>query len=164
MLRVAALAAAKSGTPPCYGLHLLRQTCTAWQLIPAAEGQSGATTSALHTMSSFGSDHRSAFSCLSQAGPSFGTSYCNLHIVRGVGSPAAAQVCILSAWTSQRHLMTVLSHRGRSQHPIPPMAVLLLVSMSILYCRSCNAHSISLLFAFCCISVLMMLLTVRCKP
>lgn len=162
MLRVAALAAAKSGTPPCYGLHLLRQTCTAWQLIPAAEGQSGATTSALHTMSSFGSDHRSAFSCLSQAGPSFGTSYCNLHIVRGVGSPAAAQVCILSAWTSQRHLMTI--HRGRSQHPIPPMAVLLLVSMSILYCRSCNAHSISLLFAFCCISVLMMLLTVRCKP
>ena len=164
MLRVAALAAAKSGTPPCYGLHLLRQTCTAWQLIPSAEGQTGAATSALHTMSSLGSDHRSAFSYLPQAGPSFGTSYCNLHIVRSIGSPAAAQVCILSAWTLQRHLITILSQRGRSQHSFHPMAVLLLVWMSILYCRSCNAHSISLLFAFCCISVLMLLLTVRCKP
>lgn len=94
MLRVAALAAAKSGTPPCYGLHLLRQTCIAWQLVPSAEGQSGATTSTLHTMSSLHSDHKTAFSCLTQAGPSFGASYNNLHIVRGIGSPAAAQVCI----------------------------------------------------------------------
>ena len=101
MLRLAVLAAAKSGTPPCYGLHVLRQTCTAWQLIPSAEGQSCAATSALHTMSSLGSDHKFPSSCLTQAGPSFGTSYCNLHIVRGIGSPAAAQVCILSAWASQ---------------------------------------------------------------
>ncbi|KAK9821831.1 hypothetical protein WJX74_002160 [Apatococcus lobatus] len=90
MLRAAALAAGKSGTKPGYGLQLLRQTSTTWQLAPSAEGLNCAVSLHIHTGS--GSDQKLPWISLPRsAGPSLGISYCNLHIVRGIGSPAAAQ-------------------------------------------------------------------------